>query len=132
MPDRALGTRGSGARPSGVRACGYGWPLPVTSRSYRRAATSRQLHRPLWRFIKPVSESSGRATTIVGGNGRTDLKGQTMPDERNVAHDKKVNQDKEDRGEEIAPGAAETPQPGRKPRMEEHAGESGSASEVDD
>jgi len=83
-------------------------------------------------LIKPVSESSGTGTTIVGGNGRTDLKGQTMPDERNVAHDKKVQQDKEDRGEEIAPGAAETPQPGRKPRMEEHAGDSGSASEVAD
>ena len=46
-----------------------------------------------------------------------------MPDERNVAHDKKVQQDKEDRGEEIAPGAAETPQPGRKPRMEGHEGD---------
>ena len=86
----------------------------------------------LWRFIKPVSESSGTGTTIVGGNGRTDLKGQTMPDERNVAHDKKVQQDKEDRGEEIAPGAAGTPQPGRKPRMEDHAGDGGSASEVAD
>lgn len=49
-----------------------------------------------------------------------------MPDERNVAHDKKVYHDKEERGEEIAPGAAETPQPGRKPRMEEHAGDDGS------
>ncbi len=43
-----------------------------------------------------------------------------MPDERNVAHDKKVQHDKEHRGEEIAPGAAETPQPGRKPPMTEH------------
>lgn len=51
-----------------------------------------------------------------------------MPDERNVAHDKKVQQDKEHRGEEIAPGAAETPQPGRKPAMEEHAGDDGSVS----
>ena len=55
-----------------------------------------------------------------------------MPDERNVAHDKKVQHDKEDRGEEIAPGAAETPQPGRKPRMEEPAGDDGPASEAAD
>jgi hypothetical protein len=48
-----------------------------------------------------------------------------VPDERDVAHDKKVQQDKEDRGEEIAPGAGETPQPGRKPRMEEHAADDG-------
>jgi hypothetical protein len=48
-----------------------------------------------------------------------------MPDERNVAHDKKVQHDKEDRGEEVAPGAAVTPQPGRKPKMEEHASDDG-------
>ena len=48
-----------------------------------------------------------------------------MPDERNVAHDKKVQHDKEDRHEVIAPGAAETPQPGRKPTTEEHAADDG-------
>jgi hypothetical protein len=48
-----------------------------------------------------------------------------MPDERNVAHDKKVQHDKEDRGEEIAPGAAATPQPGRKPAMEDHSADDG-------
>ncbi len=51
-----------------------------------------------------------------------------MPDERNVAHDKKVQHDKEHRGEEIAPGAVETPQPGRKPAMTEHRGEDDPAS----
>lgn len=51
-----------------------------------------------------------------------------MPDERNVAHDKKVQRDKEDRGEDVAPGAAETPQPGRQPRLEEHAGDDRAAS----
>lgn len=44
-----------------------------------------------------------------------------MPDERNIAHDKKVQHDKEDRGEEIVPGAAETPQPGRKPKLVDDA-----------
>jgi len=43
-----------------------------------------------------------------------------MPDPRNVAHDKKVQQEKLDHGEELAPGAAETAQPGRKPRQEHH------------
>lgn len=43
-----------------------------------------------------------------------------MTDPRNIAHDKKVQQEKKHRGEEIAPGADETPQPGRKPHMEEH------------
>ncbi len=41
-----------------------------------------------------------------------------MTDPRNVAHDKKVQQEKLDHGEEVAPGAAETPKPGRKPRQE--------------
>lgn len=44
-----------------------------------------------------------------------------MPDPRNVAHDKKVASDKASHGEEVAPGADETPQPGRKPHMEHHA-----------
>lgn len=76
------------------------------------------------------SESTGyhrEPAATVAPTGRTE-----MPDERNVAHDKKVQQDKEDRGEEIAPGAAETPHPGRKPRMEEHAGDDGAASEAAD
>ena len=44
-----------------------------------------------------------------------------MTDPRNVAHDKKVQQEKKHRGEEIAPDAAETPQPGRKPHQQHHA-----------
>lgn len=43
-----------------------------------------------------------------------------MTDPRNIAHDKKVQQEKKHRGEEIAPGADETPQPGKKPHMEKH------------
>jgi hypothetical protein len=43
-----------------------------------------------------------------------------MTDPRNIAHDKKVQQEKKHRGEEIAPGAEQTPQPGRKPPMEHH------------
>ena len=41
-----------------------------------------------------------------------------MTDPRNIAHDKKVQQEKKHNGEEIAPGAEKTPQPGRKPHLE--------------
>jgi len=50
-----------------------------------------------------------------------------MTDPRNIAHDKKVQQEKKHRGEEIAPGADETPQPGKKPHQEHHAGDAGSS-----
>jgi len=44
-----------------------------------------------------------------------------MTDPRNIAHDKKVHQAKKHHGEEIAPGADKTPQPGKKTHMEQHA-----------
>ena len=44
-----------------------------------------------------------------------------MTDPRNVAHDKKVQQEKKHRGEEIAPDSEHAPQPGRKPHLEHHA-----------
>jgi hypothetical protein len=44
-----------------------------------------------------------------------------MTDPRNVAHDKKVAQEKKHRSEEIAPGSDKTPQPGKKTHMEHHA-----------
>ena len=44
-----------------------------------------------------------------------------MTDPRNVAHDKKVQQEKKHKGEEIAPGAQKAPQPGRKPHLEPHS-----------
>ena len=44
-----------------------------------------------------------------------------MTDPRNIAHDKKVQQAKKHRNEEIAPGADKTPQPGKKTHMEHHA-----------
>lgn len=40
-----------------------------------------------------------------------------MTDPRNVAHDKKVQQEKKHRGEEIAPGAEHAVQPGKKPHL---------------
>jgi hypothetical protein len=43
-----------------------------------------------------------------------------MTDPRNVAHDKKVQQEKKHHHEEIAPGAEHAPQPGKKPHMETH------------
>ena len=44
-----------------------------------------------------------------------------MTDPRNIAHDKKVQQEKKHRSEEISPGADKTPQPGKKTHMEHHA-----------
>ncbi len=46
-----------------------------------------------------------------------------MTDPRNVAHDKKVQQEKKHRHEEVAPGADETVQPGKKPHMTPRAEE---------
>ena len=43
-----------------------------------------------------------------------------MTDPRNIAHDKKVQQEKKHHGEEIAPGAEKAVQPGRKPHLETH------------
>lgn len=40
-----------------------------------------------------------------------------MTDPRNVAHDKKVQQEKKKRGEDIAPDSEHVPQPGQKPRI---------------
>lgn len=41
-----------------------------------------------------------------------------MTDPRNVAHDKKVQQEKKHRGEEATPGAEHAVQPGRKPKLD--------------
>lgn len=43
-----------------------------------------------------------------------------MTDPRNVAHDKKVLQEKKHRGEEASPDADETVQPGKKPHQAHH------------
>ena len=52
-----------------------------------------------------------------------------MTDPRNIAHDKKVQQEKKHQHEPIAPGADETPQPGRKPHL--HHDEKPKADEPD-
>lgn len=43
-----------------------------------------------------------------------------MTDPRNVAHDKKVQQEKKHRHQEIAPGSDQAVQPGKKPHMAPH------------
>ena len=55
-----------------------------------------------------------------------------MTDPRNIAHDKKVQHDKEHQGIEIAPDAEKTPQPGKKPHMEHHKSDAAPELEVDD
>lgn len=44
-----------------------------------------------------------------------------MTDPRNIAHDKKVQQEKKHHHEEIAPGSDQPVQPGKKPHMAPHA-----------
>jgi hypothetical protein len=44
-----------------------------------------------------------------------------MPDPRNVAHDKKVMEEKKHEGEDLGEGTVNDPQPGKKPPMEKHA-----------
>lgn len=44
-----------------------------------------------------------------------------MTDPRNIAHDKKVLQEKKHHGEALSPDADETVQPGKKPHQEHHA-----------
>ena len=44
-----------------------------------------------------------------------------MTDPRNVAHDKKVQQEKKKHDQDVAPGADKTPQPGKKTHMGHHA-----------
>lgn len=44
-----------------------------------------------------------------------------MTDPRNVAHDKKVQQEKKHHHVEVSPGAEHAVQPGRKPHMTPHA-----------
>ena len=52
-----------------------------------------------------------------------------MTDPRNIAHDKKVQQEKKHRHEELAPGATHAVQPGRKPHIEPAVAEPGAPAE---
>jgi hypothetical protein len=45
---------------------------------------------------------------------------QAMTDPRDIAHDKKVRQEKKKHGEDIAPDADKTPQPGKKTHKVHH------------
>lgn len=55
-----------------------------------------------------------------------------MTDPRNIAHDKKVQQEKKHRHEEIAPGAEHAVQPGKKPHMAPQPEAPGTAPEADE
>ena len=54
-----------------------------------------------------------------------------MSDPRNVAHDKKVHQEKKHHGEALSPGADEKPQPGKKPHQQHHASDAKAAEIAD-
>lgn len=50
-------------------------------------------------------------------------------DPRNIAHDKKVQQEKRHHGEDPSAGAVDEIQPGKKPEMEKHEGHEDPATE---
>ena len=52
-----------------------------------------------------------------------------MTDPRNIAHDKKVQQEKKHHHEEISPGADKTPQPGKKTHQAHHASDAPKAAD---
>lgn len=54
-----------------------------------------------------------------------------MTDPRNVAHDKKVQQEKKHRGEEVAPDAEHAPRPGLKPALKHSDDKSDAKSDED-
>jgi hypothetical protein len=54
-----------------------------------------------------------------------------MTDPRNVAHDKKVQQEKKKHGDDIAQGSEHAPQPGQKPRMQHPEDKSDNANDAD-
>ena len=53
-----------------------------------------------------------------------------MTDPRNVAHDKKVLQEKKHKGEDVGQNTTHAPQPGKKPHLEEHARDPADAASV--
>ncbi|WP_168164785.1 hypothetical protein [Variovorax sp. PAMC 28711] len=65
---------------------------------------------------------AGRSASSPTRDGNAAMQPERMTDPRNVAHDKKVQQEKKHRGEEVAPDAEHAPQPGMKPALK-HSGE---------
>ena len=47
-----------------------------------------------------------------------------MTDERNVAHDKKVMEEKQHDGQDLSEGTVHAPQPGKKPALEKEDSDS--------
>lgn len=68
---------------------------------------------------RPDSKSYPDAHSVDGYSKHPPNQGIPMTDPRNVAHDKKVQQEKKNHGEEIAPNAEHTPQPGMKPALKD-------------
>jgi hypothetical protein len=57
----------------------------------------------------------------LGEDSTSYTKEEKMTDPRDIAHDKKVRQEKKKHGEEIAPDAEKTPQLGKKTQKAHHA-----------
>jgi len=52
-----------------------------------------------------------------------------MTDERNIAHDKKVMEEKQHEGEDLSEGTVHAPQPGKKPALEKPEKDDGDSSQ---
>ncbi|GAC1036533.1 hypothetical protein thsps117_12900 [Pseudomonas sp. No.117] len=70
----------------------------------------RSKHHPVHYGLRDASKGPERPTE----------RGNSMTDPRNVAHDKKVQQEKKHQGEDIAAEAEHAPQPGKKPALKDH------------
>ena len=75
----------------------------------------------------PVRHRAALCPTSVRAEPREDrghstiLSKQPMTDPRDIAHDKKVRQEKKKQGKDIAPDADKTPQLGKKTHKQHHA-----------
>ena len=81
------------------------------------------IHGPIFASLRSASIEVSPLPRGVRGHFNFKVEGDIMADPRNVAHDKKVRDEKKHHGEEVAPGATETPQPGKKPTLEKEKGE---------
>ena len=67
----------------------------------------------------PSGATAGQPDERIAKASREPRNNQ-MTDPRNIAHDKKVQQEKKHKGEDIAIGTTATSQPGKKPHKEKH------------
>ena len=93
--------------------------VTVPGQDHRRSGNLRDHRRAFVRA--PRARCPTAAMGRPANNSLSHTCEPNMTDPRNIAHDKKVQQEKKHRNEEVAPGGDATPQPGKKTHMEHHA-----------